>query len=180
MKFWKEFFWIFEKLEIIEPLTAKTLGHFPGMICPWAGNLTAKFWKMSNPHPMPCLLPIPCPLNIMILFGCISNDRGTHAGHPITVFCKISARRSKYCLEFSIAWIRLKNPTWPFPSCTVFEAYLINSLRFCEVWIFTFHTQGQAILIFVGKKKPKIFRFKKCDGEMNKKTFHFHNALNSI
>ena len=25
-------------------------------------------------------------------------------GYPTTVFCKISVRRSKYCLEFSIAW----------------------------------------------------------------------------
>ena len=24
------------------------------MICPWAGNLIANFWKKSNPHPMPC------------------------------------------------------------------------------------------------------------------------------
>ena len=30
-----------------------------GMICPWAGNLTTNFWKMSNPHPMPCLGPPP-------------------------------------------------------------------------------------------------------------------------
>ena len=27
-------------------------------------------------------------------------------GHPTTVFCKISVRRSKYWLEFSIAWIQ--------------------------------------------------------------------------
>ena len=27
------------------------------MICPWAGNLIANFWKKSNPHPMPCLPP---------------------------------------------------------------------------------------------------------------------------
>ena len=29
--------------------------HLTEMICPWAGNLAANFWKMSNPHPMPCL-----------------------------------------------------------------------------------------------------------------------------
>ena len=29
--------------------------HLTGMICPWAGNLTANFRKMSNPHPMTCL-----------------------------------------------------------------------------------------------------------------------------
>ena len=27
--------------------------HLTGMICPWAGNLIANFWKKSNPHPMP-------------------------------------------------------------------------------------------------------------------------------
>ena len=29
-------------------------------------------------------------------------------GHPTTVFCKISVRRSKYCLEISIAQKKLK------------------------------------------------------------------------
>ena len=33
--------------------------HLIGMICPWAGNLTAIFGKMSNPHAMPCLPPPP-------------------------------------------------------------------------------------------------------------------------
>ena len=32
-----------------------------GMICPCTGNLTTNFWKMSNPHPMPCLPPSPPP-----------------------------------------------------------------------------------------------------------------------
>ena len=30
-------------------------------------------------------------------------------GHPTTVVCEISVRRSKYCLEFSFAWGRLVN-----------------------------------------------------------------------
>ena len=30
-------------------------------------------------------------------------------GYPTTVFCEISVRRSKYCLEFSFAWGRLVN-----------------------------------------------------------------------
>ena len=55
-------------------------------------------------------------------------------GHPKTVFCKISVRRSiKYCLEFYIAWGRLNIFRWPFRSCTIFEAYLINPLRFSKV-----------------------------------------------
>ena len=52
-----------------------------------------------------------------------------------TVLCKISVRRSKYCQEFSIFWWRLKISIWPFHSCTIFEAYLINSLRFPEVQV---------------------------------------------
>ena len=27
--------------------------HLTGVICPWAGNLIANFWKKSNPHRMP-------------------------------------------------------------------------------------------------------------------------------
>ena len=54
-------------------------------------------------------------------------------GHPITVFCEISGRSSKNCLEFSIAWGRLKLSRWTFHSCAIFEAYLINSLWFSEV-----------------------------------------------
>ena len=27
--------------------------QLPGMICPWAGNLTANFWKLPNPQPIP-------------------------------------------------------------------------------------------------------------------------------
>ena len=47
-----------------------------GMICPWAGNLTTNFWKMSNPHPMPCLAPPPHWLNIdrYIIRGHWCND----------------------------------------------------------------------------------------------------------
>ena len=55
-------------------------------------------------------------------------------GHPTTVFCKISVRRCKFCLEFSFTWQKISR--WPFHSCTIFEAHqimLINSLGFSEV-----------------------------------------------
>ena len=55
-------------------------------------------------------------------------------GHPATALCKTSVRRSKNCLRFSIAWGRLKISRWPFHLiCTIFLAYLINSLRFFKV-----------------------------------------------
>ena len=57
-------------------------------------------------------------------------------GHPATVFCEISVRGSKYSLKFYITWRRLKISRWPFQSGTIFDAYLINSLRFSEVWFF--------------------------------------------
>ena len=38
-------------------------------------------------------------------------------GHSTTVFCKISARRSRCCLKFSSVWGRLKISRWPFHSC---------------------------------------------------------------
>ena len=44
-------------------------------------------------------------------------------GHPTNVFCEIFVRRSKYCLEFSITWGRLKISGWALYSCTIFEAY---------------------------------------------------------
>ena len=40
-----------------------------------------------------------------------------------TVFCKISIRRSKNCLQLCIASGRLQIFRWPFPSCTMFVTY---------------------------------------------------------
>ena len=40
--------------------------------------------------------------------------------------CKIFVRRSKYCLEFSINWGRLKISRYPFHLCTSFDASLIT------------------------------------------------------
>ena len=45
--------------------------------------------------------------------------------HPTTVFCKISVRRTKYCLEFSITWGGQKK-----------FLDVINSLQFSEQLIF--------------------------------------------
>ena len=45
-------------------------------------------------------------------------------GHPTTVFCKISVRRSKNRLKLSIPCGRLRISTWPFHSFTIFKTYL--------------------------------------------------------
>ena len=54
-------------------------------------------------------------------------------GHSTTVFCKISVRRRKHCVEFSITWGRLNISSYFWMSVQFmynFEARLINSLRF--------------------------------------------------
>ena len=45
---------------------------------------------------------------------------------------------------------------WPFHSCTIFETYVINSLRFSEAYFFTFPSYA----VFRRQRKPKIFGFK--------------------
>ena len=42
-------------------------------------------------------------------------------------------KANQYCLEFSITWGCLKISKWQFLSCTIFEAYPINPVRFSEV-----------------------------------------------
>ena len=69
------------------------------------------------------------------------DPQAPYQGHPTTVICEISVRRSKYCLEFSISWGQLKISRWPFHSHTIFEACVINSVRFSEVWFFILHCQ---------------------------------------
>ena len=48
--------------------------------------------------------------------------------------------------------------TYNFQSFT--HVYLINSLQFPEVQLFTFHSPGWAILISYKERKPKLFGFK--------------------
>ena len=81
-----------------------------------------------------------------------------HQGHPTTVFCKLFFLRSKYFLEFSNTWGWVNFFRWLFHSWTMFEAYVINSQRFCEVWFSRFASQVR--LFFVEKREPKIFGFK--------------------
>ena len=83
-----------------------------------------------------------CMFEFKIYWFVTSMEINKLQGYPTTVFCKISVRRSKYRLEFCITWGQLKISGWPFHSCTAFEAYLKNSLRFSEVQCFTFHTPG--------------------------------------
>ena len=90
----------------------------------------------------------------------VTNSNKDTQGHPTTVFCKISVRRNKYCLQFSIAWGRLQISRWPFHSCTIFETYLINSQRFLKLNFS--HFTPQVMLLFVEKGNLE-FSDKKCD-----------------
>ena len=59
----------------------------------------------------------------LVFHAKLSHPNHGNQGHPTTVFCKISVRRSKNCLEFSIPW-----------------GELIISLRFSEVQVFAFRS----------------------------------------
>ena len=88
-------------------------------------------------------------------------------GHPTTVFCEISVRRSKNCLELSTAWGRLKISRWPFHSRTIFEAYLINVYDYLK---FDFsHFTPQIRLFFAEKGNLKVSQSKmRCREESEK------------
>ena len=84
-----------------------------------------------------------------------------------TVFREISVRRSKNCLEFSIARGRLKISRWPFHSHTIFEAYLINSYDFLKFNFSRFTPQIR--LFFVEKGNLKFSESKmRCREESEK------------
>ena len=69
-------------------------------------------------------------IHVIFAFPCSAEiSRDFTQGHLTTGLCQIR----KNCLEFSIAWGRLKSSRWQFHSGTIFEAYLINSPRFSEV-----------------------------------------------
>ena len=61
-------------------------------------------------------------------------------GAPNDCFLKniCSKKQILTTIEYSMVWGRQKISKWPFHSCTIFEAYLMNSLRFSEVLFFTF------------------------------------------
>ena len=73
------------------------------------------------------------------LHALFSLRKHTHQGHPTTVFGKIFVRGSKYCLEVSIALERLKISRCLFHLCKIFGVFLLTSLQFSKVGIFTFH-----------------------------------------
>ena len=113
----------------------------------------------------------------LYLVSVISNDSGFRGdvnkqGHLTTVFSQMSVRRTKNCLEISIAWWRLNISRWPFHSLihgTFFEACLINNnfLHFTE----------QVKLFFLEKGKL-YFRIRKCNIERNQKNSYFRKTLN--
>ena len=76
-------------------------------------------------------------------------------GHPTSVFCKISVRRSKYCLEFYITWGRLKVSRWSFHSCKILDACLTNSLPD----FLTFNFSHFTAKVKLKTRKPKVFGF---------------------
>ena len=88
--------------------------------------------------------------------------RNNKQGHPTTVFCKISVRRSKYCLEISITQEKLKISRWLVIFSKVFRVLLLTSLRLCYefLWFGFSHFTPQNMAIVRRKRTPKIFGLK--------------------
>ena len=88
--------------------------HLTGMICPWAGNLTANFWKMSNPHPH--ALPPPLPPTGFTLTGALASGFSWETANrkPQTAKCRVTtALRSS--LQFAVhVWTagRVSSGNW--------------------------------------------------------------------
>ena len=59
--------------------------------------------------------------------GVLEQRACIYSGAPNDCFLWNICSQKQNCLEFSIAWGRLKISRWPFHSCTIFEAYLIKS-----------------------------------------------------
>ena len=141
-----------KKVMIVDPycmeFPTKNRGSLPRWPCwprgkPLVSRLGSHFWSQAG-RILPLILVTTLFYKAVILQGeicCRSllNFKGLSlwalvrgTGRSRTFFCTISVRRSKYCLKFSIDWGQLQIFRWPFHSCTVFETYLINSLRFSE------------------------------------------------
>ena len=95
---------------------------------------------------------------------------GLLQGHPTTVFGKIFVRGSKYCLEVSIALERLKSSRCLFHLCKIFGVFLLTSLQFSKVGIFTFHFPD-----LVNKGPLKLSVSQKSHGKGIKKSQVFIN-----
>ena len=79
-------------------------------------------------------------------------------GHPTTVFCKISVRRNKYCLEIFCYLRTAKNSYMTVPFTYSFRRLSYDSLRFSEVSFS--HFTSQVRLFSVEKREPKIIGLK--------------------
>ena len=80
-------------------------------------------------------------------------------GQPKTVFCKISVRRAKYRLEFSVTWGKLKISRWTFHSCTISLRFSIFSKKSFEKYervIFFSNLTPHIRLFFVQNRKPSL------------------------
>ena len=101
-------------------------------------------------------------------------DATLSQGHPVTVFCEMSVRRSNNCLEFSIAWGRLERSRWPF-----MYNFRSLSIKFLTIfWSLIFPILLPRLSYFFIEKGNLNFRNRECDAERNQKNSHFRITLN--
>ena len=105
-----------------------------GMICPWAGIWRQNFWKMSNPHPIPCL-PLPRRLNID---RCIIDKfpSSVHSSHYTPGFdmcpCSLTFGNDNRCVVVVIIiTIIIFLPQLLFPESSAFSP---ENFKFLKSW----------------------------------------------
>ena len=91
----------------------------------------------------------------------------THRGNQHLFSTRwMSVRKRKKCVEFSIAWGRLKISRWPLHSCTIFEVYQEIPYDFLKFNFLHFTSHVKLLNIF-------RFEFKNVMGRGNKKIHIF-------
>ena len=106
-----------------------------GMICPWAGIWRQNFWKMSNPHPIPCL-PLPRRLNID---RCIIDKfpSSVHSSHYTPGFdmcpCSLTLGNDNRCVVVVVIIIIIFFflPQLLFPDSSAFSP---ENFKFLKSW----------------------------------------------
>ena len=105
------------------------------MICPWAGIWRQNFWKMSNPHPIPCL-PLPRRLNIdrCIIYKFPSS---VHSSHYTPGFdmcpCSLTFGNDNRCVVVVVIIIIIFFflPQLQFPESSAFSP---ENFKFLKSW----------------------------------------------
>ena len=99
-------------------------------------------WKFAHVYAMKQSAEIFVSTDLDIFVFCFCFVCLFETGAPNDCFLSDICSEKQRLPRFFIVWGRLKSSRWPFHSCTIFKAYLINALRFSEVSFVPFYSPG--------------------------------------